>query len=74
MRGYYMDSKTLLEEALHLRPADRLQLIEWIAHSLDKPDKKIEQIWADESERRYEALKEGKVKTINLNEIIKRYK
>ncbi len=69
-----MDSKTLLEEALHLRPAERLQLIEWIAQSLDKPDKKIEQIWAEESEKRYKALKEGKVKTIPLNEIIQRYK
>ena len=69
-----MDSKTLLKEALHLRPVERLQLIEWIAQSLDKPDKKIEQIWAEESERRYKALKEGKVKTIPLNEIIQRYK
>ena len=69
-----MDSKKLLEEALHLRPVERLQLIEWIAQSLDKPDKKIEQIWAEESERRYKALEEGKVKTIPLDEIIQRYK
>ncbi len=69
-----MNSKTLLEGALHLRPAERLQLIEWLAQSLDKPDKKIEQIWAEESEKRYKALKERKVKTIPLNEIIKRYK
>jgi len=69
-----MDSKKLLEEALQLRPVERLQLIEWIAQSLDKPDEKIEQIWAEESERRYKALKEGKVKTIPLNEIIQRYK
>ena len=69
-----MDSKKLLEEALQLRPVERLQLIEWIVQSLDKPDEKIEQIWAEESERRYKALKEGKVKTIPLNEIIQRYK
>ena len=69
-----MDSKKLLEEALQLKPVERLQLIEWIAQSLDKPDEKIEQIWAEESERRYKALKEGKVKTIPLNEIIQRYK
>jgi putative addiction module component (TIGR02574 family) len=69
-----MDSKTLLKEALQLRPAERLQLIEWLTQSLDKPDEKIEQIWAEESEKRYQALKEGKVKTIPLDEIIQRYK
>ena len=69
-----MDSKTILKEALHLRPAERLQLIEWLAQSLNKPDEKIEQIWADESEKRFKALKEGKVKTIPLDEIIRKYK
>jgi len=69
-----MDSKKLLKEALQLRPADRLQLIEWLTQSLDKPDERIEQIWAEEAEKRYQALKQGKVKTIPLDEIIRRYK
>ena len=69
-----MDSKILLKEALQLRPAERLQLIEWLTHSLDKPDDKIDQIWAEEVEKRYQALKEGKVKTIAIDEIIQRYK
>jgi putative addiction module component (TIGR02574 family) len=69
-----MDSKTLLKEALQLRPSERLQLIEWLAQSLDKPDEKIDAIWAEESEKRYEALKAGKVKTIPLDEIVKKYK
>lgn len=69
-----MDSKTLLREALQLRPAERLQLIEWLTQSLDKPDDKIDQVWAEEAEKRYQALKEGKVKTIPLDEIIQRYK
>ena len=69
-----MDFKTLVEEALHLRPVERLQLIEWLAQSLDKPDENIEEIWAEESEKRYNALREGKVRTFPLNEIIQRYK
>ncbi|MBL7128132.1 MAG: addiction module protein [Ignavibacteria bacterium] len=69
-----MDSKTILKEALHLRPAERLQLIEMLAQSLDKTDEKIEQIWADESEKRYHALVKGKVNTTPLDEIIQRYK
>ena len=69
-----MDSKAILHEALQLRPAERLQLIESLTRSLNVPDEKIEQIWAEESEKRYWALKDGKVKTIPLDEIIKRYK
>lgn len=69
-----MDTKSILTEALHLRPAERLQLIEWLTQSLNKPDEKIEQIWAEESEKRYKALTAGKVKTIPLNEIVQRYK
>lgn len=69
-----MDTKSILTEALHLRPAERLQLIEWLTQSLNKPDEKIEQIWAEESEKRYKTLTERKVKTIPLNEIVQRYK
>lgn len=69
-----MDSKTLLQEALHLRPAERLQLIEWLAKSLDKPNDTIDQLWAEESEKRYEALLSKNVKTFTIEEIIQRYK
>lgn len=69
-----MDTNLIFKEALHLRPAERLQLIEWLTKSLSKPDEKIEKIWAEESEKRYDALKQGKVQIIPLDEIIKRYK
>jgi putative addiction module component (TIGR02574 family) len=69
-----MDTKSILTEALHLRPAERLQLIELLTKSLNKPDEKIEKIWAEESEKRYKALKTGKVKTILLSEIVLQYK
>ena len=69
-----MNTKSVFEEALQLRPAERLKLIEMLTRSLNKPDEDIEKIWADESEKRYKALEEGKVKTIAINEIIERYK
>ena len=69
-----MNTKSVFEDALQLRPAERLQLIEMLSRSLNKPDENIEKIWAEESEKRYKALEEGKVKSIKLNEIIERYK
>ncbi|HCY77253.1 MAG TPA: addiction module protein [Ignavibacteriales bacterium] len=69
-----MDTKSVFKDALQLRPAERLQLIEMLSRSLNQPDENIEKIWAEEAEKRYRALKEGKVKTIAINEIIERYK
>ena len=69
-----MNTKSVFEDALQLRPAERLLLIEMLTKSLNKPDENIEKIWADESEKRYKALEENKVKSISINEIIERYK
>ncbi len=69
-----MDAKSVLKDAMSLRPAERLQLIEMLTRSLSKPDEDIEEIWAEESEKRFKALEEGKLKTISLKEIIERYK
>ena len=69
-----MDSKEILNEALNLRPAERLLLIEWLTRSLNVPNEKVELIWAEEVEKRYQALRAGKLKTIPLEEIVKRYK
>jgi len=69
-----MDSNSILKEALNLRPAERLRLIEMLTRSLNNPDENIEKIWAEESEKRYKALEEGRIKTIAFNDIIERYK
>ena len=69
-----MDTKSIFKNALQLRPAERLQLIEMLSSSLNNPDENIEKIWAEEAEKRYKALEEGKVKTIAINEIVERYK
>ncbi len=69
-----MNTKSVFEEALHLSPAERLQLIEVLTKSLSKPDESIEKIWSDESEKRYKALEENRVRSISINEIKERYK
>lgn len=68
-----MDSKAILNEALQLKPAERLLLLELLAKSLNKPDEKTEDVWKTEAEERFKSLIEGKVKTIPLEEIVNRY-
>jgi len=69
-----MDIKLILENALLLRPTERLRLIEMLTRSLNNPDEDIEKIWSEEAERRYKALEEGRVKTVAFKEIIERFK
>ena len=69
-----MDANSILKKALNLSLAERLHLIEMLTLSLNKPDENIEKIWAEESEKRYKALEEGRIKVITFNEVIERYK
>ena len=64
----------IYKKSLKLRPADRLRLMAMIAKSLDQPNEKIDQIWANEAENRYVALTKGEVRTIAIDDIITRYK
>ena len=61
--------KTILEQALKMKPADKFLLIEGLLNTLDEPDKTIDEIWAIEAEKRLEAYKQGKLKTVSYEEI-----
>jgi putative addiction module component (TIGR02574 family) len=63
----------LAEKAVHLKPIDRIKLVETILMSLDKPDPEIEAKWIEEADARYEAFKRGELKAVDWDEIKKRY-
>lgn len=62
-------SKKLLEKALKLKPQDRYSLIEGLIKSLDEPSKEIDEIWAEESEKRLKAYRMGNLKGISYQEV-----
>lgn len=66
-----MITKELLEEALKLKPEDRFTLVEGLIRSLDEPDKKLDDIWAKEAEKRLKAYREGKLEGIPMEDIFK---
>jgi putative addiction module component (TIGR02574 family) len=56
--------KEIEEEAFRLPFHDRAQLAECLIRSLDEEeDPEAERLWLEETERRYQEYKEGKVKT-----------
>ncbi|MBZ0181318.1 MAG: addiction module protein [Melioribacteraceae bacterium] len=67
-----MDSKTIIESALNLSPAEKLILIDAISESLNEPNKEIEKYWKEEVENRYKAYLDGKIKTISIEDVFKK--
>ncbi|MGY6274260.1 addiction module protein [Methylomonas sp. MgM2] len=66
-----MGSQEILEQALRLRPDERFALIEGLLRSLDKPDKQLDALWADEAEKRLNAYRDGLLEAIPMEEIFK---
>ena len=66
-----MGTKKLLNEAMKLKPEERFILIEGLIKSLDEPDKRLDDIWADEAERRLKAYREGVLGGISMDEVFK---
>ncbi len=64
-----MSSKEIIKNALKLSPQEKLLVVDSILKSLDEPDKKIEKIWLEESEKRLKLFRQGKLKGIPLEEI-----
>ena len=66
-----MSAKELLDEAMKLMPEERFALVEGLIKSLDEPDKKLDEIWAVEAEKRLKAYRNGELKGIPMEEIFK---
>lgn len=64
-----MGTKEILKQALHLKPQERFSLIEGVIKSLDEPNKSLDQIWAEEAEKRLFAYREGRLKGISMEEV-----
>jgi len=64
-------SKSLLKKALLLKPQDRFLLIDGLVRSLDEPNKEIDDIWAEEAEKRLRAHREGKTQGIQFSDVFR---
>jgi len=60
-----MNNVEILQEALQLNPQEQYMVVE----SLDKPDKDIDEKWANEAEKRLQDYNKNKIETISFNKI-----
>lgn len=63
------DLIAILEQANQLTPGERKFLAEAMLESLQPIDPKIEELWAAESEARYEAYKRGELKAVDWEDL-----
>ncbi len=66
-----MGSKEILELSLALKPEERFMIIEGLLKSLDEPDKEIDEIWAEEAEKRLRAYRAGDLEGIPMEDIFR---
>lgn len=49
---------------------EKLRLVDEILTQLDKPDLELDQIWAEEAKKRWNAYKAGRLKTVSYEEVM----
>ena len=65
-------AKKFFEEALLLPLGDRAELVEHLLQSLNTPtQKEIDLLWAEESEKRIAEYEEGKIESLNGENVIR---
>ncbi|NQZ05677.1 MAG: addiction module protein [Algicola sp.] len=64
-----MGSKELLNKVLALDPQERFVIIEGLLASLDEPNQTIDNIWANEAQKRLKAYREGRLEAVPMEEI-----
>lgn len=62
-------AKELASLAAKLAPSDRLQLVETILATLDKPDPEIAAAWAKEADDRLAAYRRGELAAVGEDEV-----
>jgi len=68
-----IDSK-LQENIQSLSDIEKLELVDSILVTLDRPDPEIDRIWANESRKRWEAYKSGKLETVSYDQVMEKYR
>jgi len=65
--------KTILNSLEKLSPVDKLKLVDFLLLSIDKPNPKIEKVWEEEAEDRFNAYERGEIKSEPYEIFMKRF-
>ena len=71
-----MNSSTqaIVEQTSQLSANEKIELIDALLASVNKPDVEIDALWAKEAEDRLAAYSAGTIKTLDLNQVLAKYR
>lgn len=68
-----LNSQTLYAQINQLPPLEKLQLVELLLADLDVPDPEVDAIWREEAKKRWQAYKQGELKTVSYAAVMQKY-
>ena len=67
-------TQAIIEQANKLSVNEKIELIDALLASVDKPDGEIDALWAKEAEDRLAAYQRGDIKAVDLNQVLAKYR
>ena len=67
-------SQAIIEQTSQLSANEKIELIDALLASVDKPDAEIDALWAKEAEDRLAAYNAGAIKALDLNHLLAKYR
>jgi uncharacterized ferritin-like protein (DUF455 family) len=64
----------LVSEIRALPDEEKLRVLDAILTDLDKPDREIDHVWAEEARQRWISYKAGQLETVSYEELMSKYK
>jgi putative addiction module component (TIGR02574 family) len=68
------DRQQILKDLLELPSKERANLVDYLLSSLDQPDEQIDNLWRREVEERINAYRDGKIRSLTLEEVLSKYR
>ena len=67
-------SQAIIEQAKQLSALEKIEVVDALLASVDKPDAEVDKQWANEVEDRLAAYHRGEVKALDLNQVLAKYR
>lgn len=66
--------QTIIEQAKNLSALEKIEIVDALLASVDKPDAEVDRQWAKEAEDRLAAYRRGEVNALDLNQVLAKYR
>jgi hypothetical protein len=67
-------TQTIIEQANMLSAIEKIELIDALLATVDKPDDAIDALWVNEAESRLAAFHSGEISSLDLNQVLAKYR